>query len=153
MKHIYRIFLDLWALCPPLKMVLGPSWWHSPQKKIIIFIFYKMRNCHNFFLSLLLLIRCIHRLFKQYISKNIWLPLGIEPRNTCLTHERSATELWQPKWERSATELWQPKWETPEIKKNVYWTPLKFSSQKCPALISSHNTMSRSHYCIWCPQS
>ncbi len=34
--------------------------------------------------------------FKQYRIKNIWSPPGIEPRTTCLTHKRSATELQQP---------------------------------------------------------
>ncbi len=33
--------------------------------------------------------------FKQYRIKNIWLPPGIEPRTTCLTHKCSATELRQ----------------------------------------------------------
>ncbi len=35
--------------------------------------------------------------FKQYrINNNYWLPPGIEPRITCITHKRSATELRQP---------------------------------------------------------
>ncbi len=37
-----------------------------------------------------------HRLFKQYRIKNIWSPLGIEPRTACIIHKHSATELRQP---------------------------------------------------------
>ncbi len=48
-----------------------------------------------FFYSLDVFSHC-HRLFKQYKIKNIWSPLGIEPRTACITHKRSATELWQP---------------------------------------------------------
>ncbi len=38
--------------------------------------------------------------FKQYRIKNIWSPLGIEPR-TALVHKRSATELRQPPGEQT----------------------------------------------------
>ena len=37
-----------------------------------------------------------HMHFKEYRIKNIWLPQGIEPRTTSLTHKRSSTELRQP---------------------------------------------------------
>ncbi len=30
-----------------------------------------------------------HRLFKQYRIKNIWLPLGIEPRTGCIVQKQS----------------------------------------------------------------
>ncbi len=34
--------------------------------------------------------------FLQYRIKNIWSPLGIEPRTACIAHKHSATELRQP---------------------------------------------------------
>ncbi len=55
----------------------------------------KLMKVHNFFLSLLLLVRCILSLLQAFLNntelKNIWLPPGI--KLTCSTHKRSAVPL------------------------------------------------------------
>ncbi len=55
--------------------------------------FYFTITFSAFFYSLDVYSLCFAGFFKQFRIKNIWLPLGIEPRITCLTHKRSATEL------------------------------------------------------------
>ncbi len=43
-----------------------------------------------------------HRLFLNNTElRNIWSPLGIEPRTACIAHKRSATELRQPPGEQT----------------------------------------------------
>ncbi len=56
-------------------------------------------SLHNFFLSLLLLIRCILSLSFTGFLKNIWSPPGIKPRTACIMHKQSSPGFdswWQP---------------------------------------------------------